>query len=159
MRVLRVLLVAARVVPALRATLGRSELLYVGSLTTVLGLFAAGALMVLEPDTVGGSFLTALWWAAVTMTTVGYGDVSPVTPAGRFAAVVIMAAGLGVIATLSASIAAYFVDQGQNADLRRIDERLHRIETLLERQSGADGPHSRAERPEDGPSADGGAQA
>lgn len=135
-RVLRVVVVAARVVPALRETLGRRELLYVASLTVLLGASAAGILVVLEPDTVGHSYVAALWWATVTVTTVGYGDISPTTTPGRLAAVVVMLAGLGVISTLNASIAAYFVDQEQNTELREINERLERIERLLNEREG-----------------------
>jgi voltage-gated potassium channel len=133
-RVLRLLVVAARVVPALRETLGRRELLYVASLSILLSVSAAGVLVLLEPETVGNSYAAALWWAMVTVTTVGYGDIAPSTLPGRLAAVVIMLAGLGVISTLSASIAAYFVDQEQNAGLREINERLRRIERLLEKR-------------------------
>ncbi len=39
--------------------------------------------------------LDALWWGLTTMTTVGYGDVFPVTAEGRFAAAVLMILGIG----------------------------------------------------------------
>jgi voltage-gated potassium channel len=132
-RVLRITSVAARSIPALKATVGRRELLYVSSICVILMIAAAASLVVLEPSTVGHSFSDALWWSAVTVTTVGYGDIAPVTRLGRVAAIIVMLAGLGVISTLSASIAAYFVDQGNQSDLRLIEERLERIESILER--------------------------
>jgi voltage-gated potassium channel len=134
LRVVRVLSTSLRSMRALKATIGRRELLYVGSLCVVLVVTASITLVVLEPETVGGSFANALWWSAVTVTTVGYGDISPTTPIGRLAAIVIMLAGLGVISTLSASIAAYFIDQGKQSELDRLNERLERIEALLEQQ-------------------------
>jgi voltage-gated potassium channel len=52
---------------------------------------------------------TALWWAATTITTVGYGDHYPVTAAGRVVAVALMIIGIGLLGVVSASIAASFV--------------------------------------------------
>ncbi len=57
------------------------------------------------------SFIDALWWSIVTLTTVGYGDISPVTPVGRFVATVDMFIGIGILATLSATLASILVDQ------------------------------------------------
>jgi len=58
------------------------------------------------------------WWAATTLTTVGYGDRFPVTTTGRFVAVVLMAAGLGVLGTISATLASLLVERvaEQNED-------------------------------------------
>ena len=42
----------------------------------------------------------ALWWSATTMTTVGYGDYTPITPLGRIVAVIVMFAGIGIVVTL-----------------------------------------------------------
>ncbi|MUV37659.1 Potassium channel protein [Lentibacillus sp. JNUCC-1] len=50
----------------------------------------------------------ALWWAIVTMTTVGYGDLSPETPVGRLIASVLMIAGIGVIGLVTGTIASIF---------------------------------------------------
>lgn len=49
-----------------------------------------------------------IWWAMVTSTTVGYGDLSPVHPVARATAVVIMIVGVGAIGMLTGSIANYF---------------------------------------------------
>jgi voltage-gated potassium channel len=52
-----------------------------------------------------------LWWAVATMTTVGYGDVFPVTNAGRMIAVVVMVVGIGFLTMLIGSAAERFVSQ------------------------------------------------
>jgi voltage-gated potassium channel len=50
----------------------------------------------------------ALWWAVVTITTVGYGDIVPTTTTGRVAGVMIMITGIGVLGVLAGSLASYF---------------------------------------------------
>src|SRR5688572_12258136 len=47
-----------------------------------------------------------LWWAAQTVTTVGYGDVTPTHPAGRLLAIVVMLSGIGFITVVTATITA-----------------------------------------------------
>lgn len=81
----------------------------------------------------------ALWWAIVTITTVGYGDRYPVTLEGRFVAVILMAAGVSVFGTFSGFIAAWFLTptetQTENdlAALRRDVAELKRL--ILESQA------------------------
>lgn len=49
----------------------------------------------------------ALWWAFVTVTTVGYGDIAPSTTSGRVVAVLVMLVGIAVTGLLTAHLAAY----------------------------------------------------
>jgi voltage-gated potassium channel len=59
---------------------------------------------------VNPEFLTyadAAWWGIVTLTTVGYGDVVPITGIGRWAGVVLMVTGIGIIGTLAGSLASF----------------------------------------------------
>jgi voltage-gated potassium channel len=75
-------------------------------------VFAAG-LAFLAEDGGGGpieSFGDSLWWAATTVTTVGYGDTYPVTPAGRGVGVILMLAGITLFGTITANLAAFFVE-------------------------------------------------
>jgi voltage-gated potassium channel len=51
----------------------------------------------------------AIWWAYVTITTVGYGDKFPVTTEGRIIAAILMTAGVGLFGTFTAFVASWFV--------------------------------------------------
>ena len=57
-----------------------------------------------------GSIPRAMWWAVETLTTVGYGDVVPVTPLGRFLAAVTALCGIGIIALPTGMLAGAFSD-------------------------------------------------
>ena len=72
----------------------------------VIVMISGAAIAWFEPEVGFGS---GLWWSIVTLTTVGYGDISPSTPGGRFVAIVIMFFGIGLLGTLSASLAAIII--------------------------------------------------
>jgi voltage-gated potassium channel len=81
----------------------------------------------------------ALWWAATTVTTIGYGDVVPEQPLGRAVATVLMIAAFASLSLLTGIIASLFVARrAQPAEHRalmmmnRVDERLERLEQRLE---------------------------
>lgn len=54
------------------------------------------------------SLETSIWWAFVTVTTVGYGDVAPTTLAGRIIAVILMLVGIGFLGILTSTVTAFF---------------------------------------------------
>jgi len=132
LRLVRLSAFGARLVPALRSTLGRRGLVYVFALFLLLVVMAGAIMSLVEPQTVKGNMWDGIWWAIVTATTVGYGDIAPTSAPGRLVAVALMLFGIGLTATLAASVAAYFVkaDQG-SADLNEVVARLQRVESLL----------------------------
>jgi voltage-gated potassium channel len=62
----------------------------------------------------------ALWWAIVTVTTVGYGDRFPVSEGGRAVAVVLMLVGIGLIGVLTATVASVFIKEHTDANKEEI---------------------------------------
>ena len=92
----------------------------------VFFIFLFGYLFyVSEPDV--RNLGDGIWWALVTITTVGYGDITPVTTLGRVVASSLMLLGLGLIATITAIVSAKFiqnfVDHHTNDDvLEKLDE-------------------------------------
>ncbi len=74
---------------------------------------------------------TALWWALATITTVGYGDVAPITTVGRIAGAILMVIGIGVFGVLTANVAAWFVERGQDKEKLEILNQLDRLEAEL----------------------------
>ena len=86
-----------------------------------------------EPDV--KSFSDGLWWALVTITTVGYGDITPMTSIGRLVASALMFLGLGLIASLTAVISVKFiqsfVDHHTNDDvLEKLEEMQKDIDEI-----------------------------
>jgi voltage-gated potassium channel len=76
----------------------------------------------------------ALWWAVVTTTTVGYGDVSPVTGEGRLIAVGLMVVGIGFIGVFTATITSFFLQpSGDDESIEEIRQRLESLEKKIDR--------------------------
>ena len=78
----------------------------------------------------------ALWWAIVTMTTVGYGDRFPVSLEGRVVAVLLMTGGVGLFGVFSGSVAAWFLQPGQKqreVSIEGLREEINALRVLLER--------------------------
>lgn len=82
----------------------------------------------------GISYGNALWWCFVTISTVGYGDISPVTTIGRIIAGMIMIVGIGFLAMLTGTIATYFLDKNnmsfKNETIEGIKTRLDNLDEL-----------------------------
>lgn len=83
-------------------------------------LIACCALVVLavEPSSSGYEhYGDALWWAIVTFTTVGYGDLFPVTAPGRIVAVLLMLGGVALIGSLAGTLGSFFAREDEEAEV------------------------------------------
>lgn len=167
-RVLRIL----RVLRAVRSTrllasfvLGRrAESAFMAAALVSLILIVFGSVAVLQVENVPGANITtaqdAVWWAFVTITTVGYGDRYPVTWEGRVIAGLLMTAGVGLFGAFSGFVASWFLAGGareeaserqqeserreeterlQASELRQLRAELASVRELLERRSRGDG--------------------
>ncbi|MEW6861968.1 ion channel [Trueperella pyogenes] len=96
------------------STLRGKIALYAFTSTALFVYVAALAVLDAErntPDAPIDSFGNALWWAFVTITTVGYGDLYPVTATGRIVALFSMIGGVALIGVVTASIASWIVSE------------------------------------------------
>lgn len=72
----------------------------------------------------------ALWWGVVTITTVGYGDMYPVTNMGRIVGSFLMVTGVGLFSLTAARVAAYFVGDDDSPDTNKLDQILARLDEI-----------------------------
>jgi voltage-gated potassium channel len=108
------------------------------------------------------SFGTSVWWAIVTITTVGYGDVYPITTAGRITGVVLMFSGLALFGVLAGTLATFFGFGGTDATTEErvdvappadgvadadLEERLAELEQAIAAIRGTLRSRSRSGRP------------
>jgi voltage-gated potassium channel len=92
---------------------------YVAGASILLVSVAALAVLDSERSVPGASITTfpeALWWAFVTVTTVGYGDLSPITDQGRIIAVFLMLGGIALIGVITATLASWIVERVSESD-------------------------------------------
>jgi voltage-gated potassium channel len=108
-RVLRVLMVLRGLAPYMKSRVGKVSMM-VGVALPLIIYTASLAVLEVEREAMGSkidSFGDALWWAMVTVTTVGYGDTFPVTAEGRTVGTFLIFTGIGLFSTLTALIASW----------------------------------------------------
>lgn len=111
LRLLRLAVFTLRVGIGIRQSLSLERMLVYA---TTLGVVGACAVRIVEPETFP-TLTDALWWALVTMSTVGYGDISPVTGIGKFVAVPLLIGGIAVFGVLTANLATVMVREQNEA--------------------------------------------
>lgn len=111
-RVVRAFRTTTHLVNHLFANKAQGTFTSISVIAILLVIFSAIGILQVENDP-NSNIKTAedaLWWAYVTITTVGYGDKFPVTSEGRIIASVLMTAGVGLFGTFTAFVASWFVD-------------------------------------------------
>jgi len=112
----------------------QSAMLTAAFVAIITVTFGALAVLQCEEGVQGGNIQTvgdAVWWTIVTMSTVGYGDLIPITAEGRLVAVVLMVVGIGLFGTFTGLFAAWLVD-GNKRD-NELLERVQRLEQTIEK--------------------------
>jgi voltage-gated potassium channel len=126
-----------------RVSIGRTLAGAAGA-TLLLMFIAAVAMLDAErgaPDGKVQTFGDALWWSGTTVTTVGYGDMYPVTWVGRWVAFCLMLVGISMIGVVTASIAAWFVGRSDEVEsdlIAEVRELSAKVDRLQEQRSSAD---------------------
>ncbi|MFL9833279.1 ion transporter [Chryseobacterium terrae] len=102
-----------------RALKNSSRKIYIFLLFLIIFSVIVGSLMFMVEGGRPGfeTIPQSIYWAVVTVTTVGYGDVSPITPMGKFFAVVLMLAGYSIIAVPTGIVTAEMRNKRQNLEL------------------------------------------
>ena len=111
LRILLIFHVTYEVARNTRGRFGQRARLYLLYLTTLVVLGSSVAVLIVERNAPGAtivSFGDALWWCAETISTVGYGDMYPVTVPGRVIAVTLMINGFLILSVLTATVAQKF---------------------------------------------------
>lgn len=90
-----------------------------------LGVLAGATALIVTTE--GLAIKDGVWWAIVTMTTVGYGDISPSTPWGRLVAAVLMVCGIGLLSVLTATVATQLIEHQSKVErgLKQVKEEGH----------------------------------
>lgn len=83
-----------------------------------------------EPGSAITSFGKALWWSITTVTTVGYGDLAPVTPTGRVVAALLMIGGISLLGVVTATLASWIVQRVAEEDTANQTATAAQIESL-----------------------------
>lgn len=130
LRLVRAGVVLARALQAERRLTSRSAFRFV-SIATIFLVFIAGAVEATVDQGDFTSFWNGVWWAVVTVTTVGYGDVYPRSVAGRLVAMLLMLVGIGFISVLTATVASLFVKVDRQDETDEVALALARIEAEL----------------------------
>jgi voltage-gated potassium channel len=134
LRVVRVVTALARLNRTSPPSVRGRTTAYVLGAVVLLGFVSAIAVLDAErhsKDANIASFGDAIWWAATTITTVGYGDQFPTTAEGRFVGVGLMIGGIALAGTITAALASWFVEQVNIAEQAETDTRDEQLANLV----------------------------
>lgn len=161
LRLLRLVVLVAALQKAIGGAIRGRVVMYT-AFSVVLLVYIASLAILNEERHVDGSKITtfgdAVWWSITTITTVGYGDLSPVTGVGRMIAVTLMIGGISLVGVVTATLASWIVQRvaeedcaKQAATVEQIDalrddteRQYERLRAEIEKLAGAAGPERSA---------------
>lgn len=128
-KVVKIASLSARCLKKAKRFLNTNGFKYVLMLSA--GSVFIGAILIMHFEQM--TFLDSLWWSFVTVTTVGYGDLSPATGAGRIIASILMLVGIGLIGSLTSSITSFFIHN--DSEHHYNSDKVDMVLTLYEKLS------------------------
>ena len=132
-RLLRIVGLTGKLEKKIGKLLRTNGLLYIFYLNSFIVLVGSSILSVVEEK----SFSESLWWALVTVTTVGYGDIIPTSIFGKWLAVLLMLVGIGTIGMLTSALTNFFVKDNPDEQIKldKLQDELLSQRILIEKQS------------------------
>jgi voltage-gated potassium channel len=119
---------------AARKILGRNHLGTTLMVSFIIVILAGTLMAVIDPNI--ETPLDGIWWAWVTITTVGYGDIVPGSTAGRLFGSLLILLGIALFSMLTASFSAFFLAQGEEKISQQEIENNRQV-ILLQQRVGA----------------------
>jgi voltage-gated potassium channel len=117
--------------------LSSGDSLRIAAILTLAAVVVAGAAQSAVDAGEYESLWDGVWWAVVTVTTVGYGDLYPKTVQGRLIGIVLMFVGIGFLSLLTASIASRFVKQERSDEHFEVMDALRQLQADVAELKGA----------------------
>ena len=132
-RLLRIIGLTGKLERKISRFLRTNGLIYILYVNIFIVLVGSSILSVVEEK----SFSDSFWWALVTVTTVGYGDIVPVSLFGKWIAVLLMLVGIGTIGMLTSALTNFFVKDNPDEQIKldKLQDELSSQRLLLEKQS------------------------
>jgi len=142
LRTLRLFLIATlflHISDTIRQVLAKNKL----GITLLVGFFfiLAPGMLIAGLDPAIDTVWEGIWWAWVTVTTVGYGDIVPSSHVGRMFAALLILLGIGLFSLLTANFSAFFISKDEQKDraankmilrkLTKLEKKLDQIEQQL----------------------------
>jgi voltage-gated potassium channel len=122
LKLMRVLTYSMRLIHNIKDVLYTNGFIYSLGSATIITILGSFAIYFFEKDssTTIKSYGDAFWWSIVTVTTVGYGDISPTTVAGRVIAAILMLSGIGFLSMLTSTVSTYFITKTSEKNKKAI---------------------------------------
>ena len=116
----------------------RAESAFLSVVFATILVVVFGSIAVVRVESAAGGNITnawdGLWWAVVTVSTAGYGDLYPVTVEGRIIAMAMLVTGIGLFGTFTALVASWFMgarEQSQDGDVERLTREVAELKDIL----------------------------
>jgi voltage-gated potassium channel len=133
-RLLRVFLLISREFESIRKVFGRHKINFAFIFSLILVIIFGFLVVSFEGKAEKANITSVadgIWWAIVTIATVGYGDRYPVTLPGRVIGVILMFLGVAMFSLFTANIASFFTESEKEKEKTDLEKRLQRLEEKI----------------------------